>query len=194
MIRERVAEYSRFFSLLIDIRKLRLDKHALLYDTYQHTIKAFDEKTAIETAQDEVSFFDADVRSKANGILKQHGFSLEDLINWRHTLLTNGSFNILGDSKKRRAYVARLDDNLLNDTEDVYKLVNIMSWFIDVLGGDGVTVKQLLLREMTAHCVICGKGYEPKRRTQVTCANPACKKAQQLKHKKEMRRIGKYVG
>ena len=193
-IRKRVAEYNRFFSLLNDIRILRSEKNNLLRDTYQHAKKSFDDKTAAETAQDEVSFFDGDVRGTATDLMKRHGFTIEDLTGWRFTLLTHGSFDITGDSKRRRAYVARLDDYLLNDTEDVYNLVNIMSWFVDVLGGDSITAKQLLLREMTAHCVICGKGFEPKRRTQVTCANPACKKAQQLKTKREMRRIGKYAG
>lgn len=192
MIRDRVVEYGRFFDLLTDIRLLRIGKNKLLVDTYLHTKKGYDDKTAVETAQDEAAFYDEDVWQPANDLLKQHSFKLQDVINWRHTLLGNGSFDILRDSKKRRAYVARLDDPLLNATEDVYDLVNILSWFVDVLGGDGVTAKQLLLREMTAHCTICGKAFEQKRRTQVTCGSARCKQVQQLNHKQQMRRTGRY--
>jgi hypothetical protein len=191
-IRNLTIDYNKFFLLLTEIRKLRIAKNSRVAERYWLAKNIQGEKEALEEAREEADFIDGEHKSKAKQLLQDHGFTLEELQNWRFKLLMRGSFDISGDNKKLRAYVARLDDSLLNETEDIYLLVNIMSWFIDLLGGDGITAKQLLLREMKPHCSICGKGFDPTRHTQVTCGSPSCKQAHQLKYKKQMRHSGKY--
>ena len=194
-IREYVIKLNRFFDTWTKIRKLRHAKLKLVSDAYQKALVDYegDQNFALHVAQDNGQEYDETIQPEARRILDEADYTITDLEDWRYTILGHGSFGTGSQSSRFRGYVTKLDDALLNKTEDAYQIVNELSWFIEVLGGEAATAKQLILRSMNYHCKYCGKAFVPTRRTQVyTCGDAECRKQQQLDRKREGRKIGKY--
>jgi hypothetical protein len=202
VIREEVVAFNEFFSVWIDIRGLRLEKHAAINETYYNGMKSYEgtQREKERLIQDDIrqvsEEFDDTARPMAKEIMESHHFALEKLQDYRFTILNFGLFGTGSHSSRFRKYVSALEDATLNNTEDAYNSVNELSWFIHLLEtkNEVATAKQLILHSMDYHCKYCGKGFTPQRSTQIyTCGRKECKQKQQNEHKKEMRRLGKYA-
>lgn len=190
-IAKEVKEYNRFFWMLTDISLLRVQKERAVATAYlrTHDDKNYTEKDADKDAQEEAEFFDLQVKADAQALLQQHDYDLQQLGDWRDKLLAHGSFGTGSKSRMFRPYVTRLDDGILNNTEDAYKLVNVIGWFMELLGSEALTARQLILRSMKDHCQICNKSFEAGRSSQATCASPKCIQEGKNKQRREKRKL-----
>lgn len=193
-LQNEVAEFNKFFAFWIDVRKLLLDKNKKVQEVYDSFLKREDSSSheALEEAKEEAEFYDLEIKPKAAAIMSNHSFDLSAIQNWRVRMLDHGSFGTGTRSRALRAYLARLEDRLLGDTEDAYMIVDQLGWFLKVITGSGSTAKQMILRSMNDFCEYCGRQFVPGRKNQVTCGSPECKAKQQNEHKRKMRQAGKY--
>lgn len=193
LVREENAVWCRHIGFICEISKLRVAKLKAKHEAYYQAKANFDEETAQEEVADINANYetDNDLKSVAAKLMKDYGYSLTDVENIRFKIMKLGSFDYTFSQNPRREYIARLDDQILMDTEPLYGWAQILSWFIDFAGGTPLTVKQVLLNQRKPTCTVCGKHFDPKRRTQVTCS-PACAKKHSLAYKKEARKTGKY--
>lgn len=196
-IQKMVSDWNHFFGFLMEVRKLRLGKHAhinnaidSLYDTYEAIQE--DLKEAEIDARYAGEVYDASIKEDAKKLASRYHLKTEDIEHWRFRLLEHGSFGVGSRSRQLRPYVTLISNQLLAKTEDAYRLVNELCWFIELVGGRSLTAKELILNSMGETCRFCGKSFESSRRTQVTCGDSACKTKLQNEHKKKMRQIGKY--
>lgn len=192
-LQQELVKWNEFFSFLIDIRKLRLDKHREINDAYMLSMRqnSNDHKEATRYARSVGALYDAKVKVRAKEIANGHHSSIQTIESWRHKLLGYGSFGINDQSRVFRNYVASLDNSLLNRSEDVYDTVNVISWFIELLGGRGLNAKQLILHSMGEVCKYCGREFQPTRSTQITCGSLGCKQKQRNEHKRDSRKLAK---
>lgn len=195
-LQQQVKGWNRFFDFYMDIRRLRNGKNEKISEVYKQAMdgNGGNHTEAAADAWSAGQLYDKTAKEKAKQIAARHKFSVQDIEDWRYQILGHGSFGTGSRSRKLRNYVAQIDNSLLNKTEDAYAIVNELSWFIELLGGTGITAKQLVLNSMGDSCKYCGKHFESTRITQVTCGAEECKKKQRNEHKRQDRRLKKARG
>ena len=73
---------------------------------------------------------------------------------------------------------------------EYYGIVDDLKWLLERLGDQPPSLKKLLTgADKERHCLVCGELFEGKRRTQVTCAQPACVRAHKNEHKRRRRHL-----
>ncbi len=196
VIQQRVVEWNRFFDFLIEVRKLRLGKHQKINEVYMQSMRESDSnrKEAVRDVESAAELYDKQAKKAANILVSSHKLSIQNIEDWRYKILGHGSFGTGEYSRVFRTYVSRLDNSLLNRNEDAYATVNELSWFIELLGGQGLNAKQLILQSLGDTCKYCGRQFQPTRNTQVTCGATECKQKQRNEHKREARIIAKARG
>ncbi len=196
-IQKMVSDWNHFFSFLMEVRRLRLGKHAYINKVIEDEYKTYKDiqenpEEAEADARSAGAVYDSNITADAKKLPLKYSLKIEDIEHWRYRLLEHGSFGVGSRSRQLRPYVTLVSNQLLAKTEDAYRLVNELCWFIELIGGRSLTAKELILNSMGETCRFCGKSFESSRRTQVTCGDPVCKAKLQNEHKKKMRQIGKY--
>jgi hypothetical protein len=186
-IQERVGEWNKFFAFYNEVRELRIGKNKMVSEVYTKSLDGYDgdNTEALADARASAEQYDKEAISEAQVIVKKHEYTLQDIQDWRFHILGFGSFGTGTKSRKYRNYVARLENSVLNSTEDTYEIVNELSWLVELLGGQSQTAKQLILNSYGDSCIYCGKGFTPTRSNQVTCGSKECKQKQRNEHKRE---------
>lgn len=189
-LRQRVGEWNKFFTFYNDLRELRLGKNRIVSEVYSRSFADYngDNTEALADARAAAEEYDKHAKVKAEGIIKKHRYTLQDVQDWRFHILGFGSFGTGERSRKYRNYVARIENDVLNSTEDTYAIVNELSWLIELLGGQSQTAKQLILNSYGDSCTYCGKEFTPTRSNQVTCGSKDCMQKQRNEYKRELRK------
>ena len=192
-LRQRVSEWNTFFAFYNDVRKLRIGKNKTVSELYSTSLKEFDgdNTEALADAKAAAEQYDKEAKTIAETIIKEHQYALQDIEDWRFHILGFGSFGTGSRSRQYRNYVARIENSVLNSTEDTYAIVNELSWFIELLGGKSQTAKQLILNSYGDSCKYCGKEFTPTRGNQVTCGSKSCMQQQRNEHKRKDREYRK---
>ncbi|MFC1799478.1 hypothetical protein ACFL2Z_01000 [Candidatus Eisenbacteria bacterium] len=192
-IRERVAEYHTFFALFINVEVLWEIEQKDLWEFYEVEIKEWESppREARDTVRHHRLALEKQLGPRAKEIFRESGLSMKELENWRLSFLTFGTFGLRSRTGFMvRQYLKHLEDYDLAETEDPYRIVNILNWFIGLCGGKRTTIKELILHFSGKHCTVCGRPFEPRKRTQKTCGAESCKK----EHKNQLKRKGRKTG
>lgn len=196
-IRSEVANYNRLFGLLVDIRMLLVEKNQHVQKIYAKSVeegsKEFTyDKEALADAKSADEAYNKKLAGRVEEVRAKHGLSVDDISQWRWKMLNHGTFGTGSRGEMFRKYVTRLDDQLLGETEEAYRIVNQLSWFLELLGEEAITAKQLILRSFDPRCRYCGASFKLTRGNQETCGAKDCKAKKTRDYKKKMRQLNKY--
>jgi hypothetical protein len=194
-LKETMLNYNKFFAFVDDLARL-WDERTVELDIEFSRMKKVLEKpeesdlnpTDIVEAENRV---DESLKAKAAELLKRHTIPMNELDNWRVTLLSYGTFGIRFRSISQKPYLNKLNDEDLAKSEDPYKIVHQLNWLIVINGGQKLTIKELLIRSGSYQtCKYCEREYKPKRIDQTNCGLQDC----QMKHKNELKKEKRKAG
>lgn len=196
-LKETMLRYNKFFAFADDLSRLwdeRMVELEIEFSRMKKVLEKSEESdlnpTDILEAENRV---DELLKAKGTELLKKHAMPMNELDNWRVTLLSYGSFGIRFRSISQKPYLTKINDEDLAKSEDPYKIVQQLNWLIAINGGQKLTVKELLIRsgEYTT-CKYCERAYKPKRIDQTNCGLQDCQRKHKNELKKEKRKAGIY--
>lgn len=194
-IQKRIADLYKFFDIYHDMEKL----YILFLEMKRKKIlelknsKSEGEKiTKMEWGQE----YDFDIlpylKESARSIIDKHKLDKEFLYNCRELLASKSLINEFNRSRKiRTEYIRALDDADIINLEDIHYIIFITNTFLYFLTGKEESVKQVLIGFSSKICPICGSGFKPRNREQITCGSYRCVKGHKNQLKKDKRKLSK---
>lgn len=200
IIKQRaLKEYTfwKFFNEVLDLRdEWEQDFREYLKKAYE-TVKEADEKNQLSDGDIDIVRQNVNEAhaNKSNEILRRTDFNIERLEGWRSNILQLGSFAMTTDKPTAlRNYLDFIPGHFLEKKEDPYRWASVLSWYINLVGGESKTLLEAIRGNNRYHrCSICGDSFIPKRKTQTkTCGADACQRAYNTKLVKSKREKGIY--
>lgn len=200
LIRQMVWRHNRFFGLLVDIENLWEQYQRDLYAELRSEVQAqvgegrgdptdiADE--VLRDWQSAASPLDEHLMPAAERLLKKHGFSRSEVEGWRFAFLGYGTLSLKRPLVKE--YLMKLDDDVLMNAEDPYRLYGLINWFIRLCGGTYVGIKEAIMRFPGRFCPYCGGPIPKPKKNQVSCGRDECKREHRLKLQRDGYRSGEY--
>lgn len=111
----------------------------------------------------------------SQNILKKYSFNQEKIERWIRFFEQQSIFHESNRSSKCiRTYLRHISERDLVDAEDTNYMILVLNQFLYFINGELKTLKQTLLDSFLPVCIICGKMYTPRNKSQKTCADLKC--------------------
>lgn len=195
-VRPKTKEYVRLINLIAEIKVLLspINKRTSLHYKRQLKTTQDTKQAALEASDLRNQLFKA-IGPRAKILIDSSGMSIEELSDKRLLILEAGTFSKSSKTfELRKAYLKKLSEEDLVDAENPYKDASFINRFLEILGEPYLESKQLLLSTRLAICEICASQFIRKKKNQVTCASPVCKRAHNRNYKKEKRKTNPRYG
>lgn len=181
-LREVVRDYYKLFHFITDALEMECNNNNELeeyyWDSRRDLSNYYENESELESGvridlQCQAKQMDKRTTKKVKQLLGKNHLSIDILKNWRNRLAQAG---LLSGHRFPQKYIRELPDEVLENTEDSYRDVALITHLLMSLGEPVETVKQVLLHAKLPLCNFCKKPMEIKRRDQKTCGDQKCKK------------------
>ncbi|MDD4290059.1 MAG: hypothetical protein PHH83_02155 [Patescibacteria group bacterium] len=190
-IQQKISNLYKFFELYHEMEKL--------YDLFTEAKKNkfLEYKKEIEKKPTKIELnqeYEFDIFPKFNklakNILAKYSLDKEFICDWREFLSEKSLINESGRSNEiKMNYIKALSDKEIVNLEDVHYMIYITNVFLYLLSGKQETLKQVLGNLTCKICPICGSGFKPRNKEQITCGSNQCIKEHKNQLKKDARKI-----
>ena len=194
---KKVKEYYVFFDLINDIDDLYKKRMLNLNEKIKEANLTASESGGRLSERDKkvcINEVDKDFITEVEDLMNKHKFGVTDLKNWRWTIQSLGLFGL----RKRNdevgmAYLSCIPEGKLITTEQPYHIVNLINWVTNLLTGEKISIKDLLLHYSDyRECPYCGNKYKPPRIDSQTCGNLTCISQHEYALKRKGRKERRY--
>ena len=188
--KQRLQEINKFASIYFEIENVITKAYDIRNKKLGDYNKEF--KDQKEVSYEWKSAFEATYlpifKLEAKKVLTKHSFKEEDIEKWIAFLQQQNIFHESNRSSKSiRTYLRHISEKDLVDAEDANYMIFILNQFSYFVTGELKTVKQTLLNAYLPLCVVCGKMFTPRNKSQKTCANPKCVNENKNKSKRRIK-------
>lgn len=193
-LREKVSQNNHLTTFLNEVKKIWIKRNKDLRK-FQKNINYddYDKFSSLNQIKSDFSTIElqqlVEIKKQASTICKKLSISLENIDHYIFIILTYGSFGMF---RVKKDYIRKIDEDVLINTEIPYKLANMLSWFLWVMGKKRKTVKQLILHTKGTLCENCHRSFKSKNKFQTYCSLKECQKARMRETVSRKRKTGEY--
>jgi len=179
-LKKKLTELNTFLRLYADIEEVKDASRARMAKQHEKLLPEYqeDKKGMIGELKSHYKLKEQPRLAKeTEQLLKRHHFTIQEVQNWRFWLAQQSHLNegsIFRESS--RIYLQNLGDAALVKAEDTNHMIWILNWFLYLLTGEVVTVRDIIGSWIGPHCRFCHRAFIPRknRPNQETCGRKEC--------------------
>ena len=179
-LKQKLEELNSFLRLYVDIEELKDKSKSRMTGQYEKLLPEYQKDTKGMNGELKSYYKLTEkplLEKEVEKLLQKHHFTIEELHNRRFWLAKQSHLNegsIFRESS--RIYLQNLTDEALVKAEDTNYMIWILNWFLHLVTGEVITVRDVVGSWIGPHCRFCHRAFipRPNRPDQETCGRKEC--------------------
>lgn len=179
-LKKKLKELNAFLRLYMDTEELKDASRARMTEQYEKLLPEYrnDKRGMNGELKSHYKLKEQPrLEKEAKELLEKHHYTVQEVQNWRFWLAQQSHLNegsVFRESS--RIYLGSLNDAALVKAEDTNYMIWILNWFLHLLTGEVVTVRDIIGSWIGPHCRFCHRAFIPRKNKpeQETCGRKEC--------------------